>query len=152
MITVQAQTRLHPLNPLIFGQNILFASNSLWNTREDGIDPAARSMVKDLAPTLVRFPGGTASNLYLWEDGIGFHSTTEIKPYTSSITLDGVPNWKTVHQAPSVMPQRRGLGNALYVFAPGGQQNRRSLRPQGLLSAGVCGPTGGQGRAAGLFL
>jgi len=39
-ITVKARARMHSLNPLIFGQNILFASNSLWNTRIDDIDPS----------------------------------------------------------------------------------------------------------------
>jgi alpha-L-arabinofuranosidase len=98
-ITVQAGDRLHTLNPLLFGQNILFASNNLWNHRVNGIDPAARPLVKPLAPTLVRFPGGTASNIYLWEDGLGFRTTTEVKPYTSAITLNGTPDWQTVRQA-----------------------------------------------------
>lgn len=112
VITVDTRIKRHSLNPLIFGQNILFASNSLWNTRINDIDPSARPLVKNLSPTLVRFPGGTASNLYLWEDGLGYRTATEIKPYTSTIILDDTPNWKTVHQGRILHSSAGALGKA----------------------------------------
>lgn len=116
VITVQARDRLHPANPLIFGQNILFAGNSLWNSWLNDIDPAAQPLVKNMVPSLVRFPGGAASDIYLCEDGLGFRTTTEIKPDTISITLDGVPTGgRCIRRA--FMPQRRRYGNAVYVFA-----------------------------------
>jgi alpha-N-arabinofuranosidase len=93
-ITVNVRAKLHPVNKFIFGQNVLFAANSLWNTRVDGVDPAAKPLVEQLAPSIVRFPGGTASNIYLWEDGLGFRAAKEIQPFASTILLDGTPNWK----------------------------------------------------------
>ena len=98
-ITVNARARLHRLNKFIFGQNVLFAGNSLWNNRVNGVDPAAGPLVNQLAPSIVRFPGGTASNIYLWEDGLGFRTLHEIKPFTTTISLDGPPNWKGTHRA-----------------------------------------------------
>lgn len=97
-ITVNARAKLHRLNRLFFGQNVLFAANSLWNNRVNGVDPAVGPLVKQLAPSIIRFPGGTASNIYLWEDGLGFRTTQEIKPFTSTISLDGAPNWKGAHR------------------------------------------------------
>jgi alpha-N-arabinofuranosidase len=98
-ITVNTRAKMHPLNKFIFGQNVLFAANSLWNTRVNDVDPAVRPLVNELAPTVIRFPGGTASNIYLWEDGLGFRTATETKPFTSTISLNGAPNWKGVLRA-----------------------------------------------------
>ena len=136
VITVHAGDRIHPLNPLIFGQNIFFGSNSLWNTKLNDIDPAAKSLVKNLAPTLVRFPGGTASNVYLWEDGLGFRTTTEIKPNTSTITLDGIPNWKTVHQARLLCSSAGALGTPFTFLRVEGNKIKGVLDLKGFYPAG----------------
>jgi alpha-L-arabinofuranosidase len=122
VITVRARDRLHPVNPLIFGQNILFTGNSLWNRRLNDIDPAARPLVKNLAPTLVRFPGGEASDIYLWEDGLGFRTTTEIKPDTTTITLDGVPRWRTVHKARLLRRNTGAMGTPFTFLRTHGNQ------------------------------
>ena len=62
-ITVNAGAKMGPVNKLLFGQNVLFAANSLWNTRVNDVDPAVRPLVNELAPSIIRFPGGTASNI-----------------------------------------------------------------------------------------
>lgn len=98
-ITVEAGVRTHPVNRLLFGQNILFASNSLWNTRNNGTDPGAAPLVKAISPTIVRFPGGTASDIYLWEDGLGYRTIAPVTTTSSTILLDGSPRWETVHKA-----------------------------------------------------
>jgi len=137
VITVHARDRMHSLNPLIFGQNILFASNSLWNTSIDDIDPAARPLVKSLAPTIVRFPGGTAANLYLWEDGLGFRTTAEIKPYTPTITLDGIPNWKTVQQVRLLHSSAGALGKPFKFLRLEGNRIEGVLDLKGFYPPGV---------------
>ena len=71
-ITVNAAQTRGAVNPLLFGQNVLFAGNSLWDARVDGLDPAVKPLIEALAPTLLRFPGGSAADQYLWEDGLGF--------------------------------------------------------------------------------
>lgn len=137
VITVQTRDRMHSLNPLIFGQNILFASNSLWNTSLDDIDPVARPLVKSLAPTLVRFPGGTAANLYLWEDGLGFRTTSEVKPYTPTITLDGIPNWKTVQQARLLHSSAGAMGKPFKFLRLEGNRIEGVLDLKGFYPPGV---------------
>ena len=149
-IVVNTRAKMHPLNRFIFGQNILFASNSLWNTRVNDVDPAVRPLVKELAPSILRFPGGTASNIYLWEDGLGFRTTKEIKPFTSTISLNGAPNWKAVRRA-RIFDSRAGTFGEPFIFR---NQN-------GSLLEGVVGvkklyprghhPPGREARTAGLF-
>jgi alpha-L-arabinofuranosidase len=137
VITVNTGHRMHSLNPLIFGQNILFASNSLWNTGINGLDPAAKPLVENLAPTIVRFPGGTASNLYLWEDGLGFRSTEEIRQFSPTITLDGTPNWKTVQQARILGSGTGPLGNSFNFLWLEGNRLLGILNLKGSYPAGV---------------
>jgi len=114
-ITVNARAKMHPLNKFIFGQNVLFAANSLWNTRVNDVDPAVRPLVDQLAPSILRFPGGTASNIYLWEDGLGFRTVKEIQPFTSTISLDGTPNWKAAHRA-RIFDGRAGAFGEPFTF------------------------------------
>jgi alpha-L-arabinofuranosidase len=98
-ITVNAAVTVSAVNPLLFGQNLVFAGNGLWDSRLNDIDPAARPLLKPIRPSLVRFPGGSASDQYLWEDGIGLKTTSPVTPSSTTITLDGNPDWQTVEAA-----------------------------------------------------
>ncbi|MBM4301822.1 MAG: hypothetical protein FJ121_09895 [Deltaproteobacteria bacterium] len=98
-ITVNAAVTVNPVNPLLFGQNLLFAGNSLWNSRLNDIDPAARPLINPITPTVVRFPGGSASDLYLWEDGVGLKTAAPVSPTSSTLILEGIPDWQTVKAA-----------------------------------------------------
>lgn len=98
-ITVDANKILHPVNRLIFGQNVLFSGNGMWNVGLGGLDPGAAVWVKDITPTILRFPGGSTADTYMWEDGLGYRTTAPLTPTTSTITLDGTPNWGLVRKA-----------------------------------------------------
>jgi alpha-L-arabinofuranosidase len=130
-IVVRAEVRVNTVNPRLFGQNLLFAGNSLWNSRINDIDSAAYSLLKPITPTVVRFPGGSASDLYLWEDGIGFRTTAPVTPTSDAITLDDSPNWRTVKQARFVDPHGGQFGD-LFQF----------LRQDGTRLSGVFGLQG----------
>lgn len=95
-ITVDAKVKLNQVNPLFFGQNLLFAGNGLWDPKRNDIDPEARSLLQALSPTIVRFPGGSTADLYLWEDGVGVRTTAPVPAGDSSIPLDGSPHWEMV--------------------------------------------------------
>jgi alpha-L-arabinofuranosidase len=110
-ITVDAKAPAQPVNPLLLGQNILFASNTLWNTRVKDIDPAVAPLVKRLAPTLLRFPGGSVSDQYLWEDGVGMRTTQPVKPLAANIPLSAAPQWQTVRKARFVDGIGGGMGD-----------------------------------------
>jgi alpha-N-arabinofuranosidase len=100
-ITVDASSPLATVNPLLFGHNVTCSGNAhgMWNTKFNDLDPGAASFVKSLSPTLVRFPGGSFSDLYMWEDGIGYQTASTVTPTTSSLVLDTVPQWGTMRKA-----------------------------------------------------
>ncbi len=98
-IVVDAETPVAVLNPLLFGQNLLFAGNGLWNPKINDLDPAGVALVKNLAPPIIRFPGGSAADQYFWEDGLGYRTTAAVSSKSSSIPLDGSPSWDRVIKA-----------------------------------------------------
>lgn len=97
-ITVDAAVKLNQVNPLLFGQNLLFAGNGLWDPKTNDLAPEARSLLQGISPTIVRFPGGSTADLYLWEDGVGVRTSAPVPARASSIPLDGSPHWESVTQ------------------------------------------------------
>ena len=79
-ITIDASKSLGDINPFVYGQFIeymgrcidggVYEENSPLSDsrgfRTDVLDKA-----KELAPTMLRFPGGTVIKTFHWEDGIG---------------------------------------------------------------------------------
>ena len=72
-------------NSLVFGHNFCFQSFTgvpglLWDHVNDDLvndtvdNPTAgatvKSKIRDLAPTILRFPGGKVSDMYFWEQGL----------------------------------------------------------------------------------
>jgi alpha-N-arabinofuranosidase len=136
-IVVNAAVPVNTVNPLLFGQNLLFAGNGLWNSRINDIDPDARSLIKPITPTIVRFPGGSASDLYLWEDGIGFKITAPVTPTSSTIILDDAPNWQTVKQARLVDAHDGQFGDSFYFMRQDGNRLAGVFGVQGYHPAGA---------------
>jgi alpha-L-arabinofuranosidase len=72
-VTIDANALGRPVNRLILGNNVQ------WVDRGDEIlTPNGRSFathmlkaIKDLGPSILRYPGGSHSDLYHWKDGIG---------------------------------------------------------------------------------
>jgi alpha-L-arabinofuranosidase len=98
-ITVNAACPQGIIDSLLFGENVLFAGNGLWDSRVDGLAPAVKPFIEALAPTLLRFPGGSAADQYLWEDGLGFKTREAVGPGSRMVVLDGSPSWVGVTQA-----------------------------------------------------
>jgi hypothetical protein len=136
-ITVNAAVTVTPVNPLLFGQNLLFAGNSLWNSRLNDIDPAARPLIKPITPTIVRFPGGSASDLYLWEDGIGLKTTAPVTPDSATLILEGIPDWHTVKAARLVDTHGGQFGDLFHFLRRDGNRLEGVFGIQGLHPAGT---------------
>ena len=80
LITVDAARRIGPISPLVYGQfiehlghcvngGVFEPGSSLSDTngfRRDVLEKA-----RELSPPLLRWPGGTFSKIYHWQDGIG---------------------------------------------------------------------------------
>ena len=137
IITVNATVTVHSVNPLLFGQNLLFASNSLWNSRLNDIDPAARPLIKPITPTIVRFPGGSASDLYLWEDGIGLRTTASVTPNSRTLILESSPDWQTVRAARLVDTNGGQFGDLFHFLRQDGNRLERVFGIKNLHPAGT---------------
>src|SRR5262245_39559161 len=98
-ITVNADLPTAPVNPLLFGYNVVFSGNGMRNTQANNLAPEAARLIKNLSPTIVRFPGGDISNLYIWEDGLGCRTATPTTPADSEIRLVTAPSWNGVQKA-----------------------------------------------------
>ena len=69
----------------LFGTNLewIFDGQGLWNAQKGALDPEALRLARELAPTLIRFPGGGFSDYYQWRNGLGPQDkrpTTENSP------------------------------------------------------------------------
>ena len=79
-VTVNAQSDMGEISPFIYGQFIEYMGRCIEGgiydadsplSREDGIRADVLEKVKDMAPPLIRFPGGTFVKTFHWEDGVG---------------------------------------------------------------------------------
>lgn len=85
-MTVEIDRVLQPVNPMILGNNIdwTHSAQGLYLEESDAISPGYIALADRLAPTALRYPGGTNSDFYHWKNGIG--------PYASrrpNKTLEG---------------------------------------------------------------
>src|SRR5262245_13868438 len=94
-ITVDATTVTDLINPLLFGNNVLF-SNGMWDTRTNNLHSGAAPLVTGLAPWSLRFPGGSTADQYIWEDALGLKTITTTSAGASSVSLEDVPHWGTI--------------------------------------------------------
>ncbi len=125
-ISVDAARPQGTISPLFFGQNVLFAGNGLWDSRVDGPDQNVKPWLDALAPTLLRFPGGSAADQYLWEDGLGFKTIEAEGLGPEVLVLDGSPSWAGVTQA-RLLDAQDGPFGKVFSFA-----RRRGNRLEGV--------------------
>jgi len=61
------------MNRLIFGNNIQWVDkgDGILNSDGTGFSGSMLSKVKKISPTVLRYPGGSQSDLYHWRDGVG---------------------------------------------------------------------------------
>lgn len=71
-VVVDAETALHDANPRLCGTNLQ------WVDGGDGLLPSGDAFdqdllhkIKALAPTVIRYPGGSNSDVYQWRTGVG---------------------------------------------------------------------------------
>ncbi len=81
---------------LLFGQNIPFALSGIWNSNLDQLDLEVEGLARAIEPKAFRFPGGSWSDLYLWEDGLSFRTTAPMFPGQETAFLDDAPSWNGV--------------------------------------------------------
>lgn len=72
-ISIALNNTVKTINGNIFGTNIEWIQDGdlLWNTTTDTPNSNLWTNVTALQPTVLRFPGGTYSDFYNWQDGVG---------------------------------------------------------------------------------
>ncbi|CAG1016081.1 alpha-N-arabinofuranosidase [Burkholderiaceae bacterium] len=72
-MTIDAGRVLRPVNPLILGNNIdwTHSAQGMIPENSDHFDAGYLALADRLAPTALRYPGGTNSDFYRWRNGIG---------------------------------------------------------------------------------
>lgn len=70
--TVQASVVIRVIPNTLFGTNLEWAYNADGISGADGsVTPAWANLVAQMGVATIRFPGGTLSDFYNWQDGIG---------------------------------------------------------------------------------
>lgn len=135
LITVDTGSTADSFSRLLLGQNILL-SNGLWNTATDSIDHGALPLIQALSPGILRFPGGSVSDLYMWEDGLGVRTLSAAGKTDSAITLEEAPNWRGIRKARFLDSSGGPLGDP-FLFL-----DLRNNRLEGVWGASVPHPAG----------
>lgn len=73
MLTIFADRQTREVNPLILGNNVDWSYSAQGLLQKGGTEPvpAFLALADRLAPTALRYPGGTNSDFYQWRNGIG---------------------------------------------------------------------------------
>ena len=72
-VTIDADVLGHPVNRLILGNNVQWVDrgDEILRPNGDGFSSHMLRAIKDLEPSILRYPGGSQSDLYHWKDGVG---------------------------------------------------------------------------------
>jgi alpha-L-arabinofuranosidase len=138
VVTIHVEQRLGDLNRLLFGQNVTAHGNGggLWDSRTGTPDHQALELIEALSPTVLRFPGGSRSDRYFWEDGLGLRTTALVRPGQMSVPLHAPPAWGAVRKARLLGPGGPRFGDA---FAFTGVDSSRLTGVLGISSAHPAG-------------
>lgn len=97
-------------NRLLLGQNLPVSISGIWNSGANGINEACEILVRGIAPSVIRFPGGGFSDLYIWEDGLSVELGEAAGPQDRTLTLSAAPSWKRGGMARFLGPLGGGHG------------------------------------------
>jgi alpha-N-arabinofuranosidase len=94
-LTVDMTSPAGTVNPALWGQNVMFTGNGMWDTRSNDLQAGASPLVQRIRPTVLRFPGGSHSDQYFWEMGIGGKTLDTVTTETGKVRLEPNPDWRT---------------------------------------------------------
>jgi alpha-L-arabinofuranosidase len=81
-INIDSSATREPISPFIFGNNInwIGLGDGIWDPLANSIKASLRPLVNELKIKVMRFPGGTLSDKYVWYNGIGNTATRGYNP------------------------------------------------------------------------
>lgn len=86
-------------NEKLLGQNLTVSISGLWDSALDQINVAGESWVMKIRPSVLRFPAGSFSDIYFWEDGLSVRTEKAVSPSDSAVFLTTEPDWKSGKRA-----------------------------------------------------
>jgi alpha-L-arabinofuranosidase len=86
-IRIDAAVTQGAVSPLLFGNNIEWdwLGNGIWNPQTNDFVEGIKPLLDPLKTSILRFPGGTLSDKYTWQSGIGTPTNRGLNP-----NFDGV--------------------------------------------------------------
>jgi alpha-N-arabinofuranosidase len=69
--------------------------SGLWDSAADRIHAASEANVKKVRPSVLRFPGGSLSDIYIWEDGLSQQTLQPVGVNDRTVSLAGAPQWRS---------------------------------------------------------
>jgi alpha-L-arabinofuranosidase len=95
---IDTTKELRQIDPRLYGSNIEWFHNGNGVVDDKGnLDPRFGALAKEQGMSLLRFPGGTLSDYYHWEDGIGPVEGRPIRPHVTdpgkSANVFGTPEF-----------------------------------------------------------
>jgi alpha-N-arabinofuranosidase len=97
-VTVDASQTLKTIDKHVFGSNIewINSGNLIWNGSLNAANPVLTTRTQALAPTLLRFPGGTFADYYHWRNGVGPVASRPTSP--DGVNSTSWPNTFGLHE------------------------------------------------------
>ena len=88
-ISVDAADAREPVNKKLFGNNLewnafnLNASELIFDPSTDRLPSSVETMLQEIAPTVLRYPGGCLADTFYWKDSIGYPAFTRPVHYAT---------------------------------------------------------------------
>jgi alpha-N-arabinofuranosidase len=78
-VTMDLRRPGRPVNRLVLGNNVQWVDrgDGLLQKDSNRLEPALLQLVRELGPTVLRYPGGTNADYYHWRDGVGLVSSRQ---------------------------------------------------------------------------
>lgn len=72
-VSIDVRREVRRIPTQLFGTNAewIFNGQGLWSDSQRALDANAVRLAREVAPTVIRFPGGVFSDYYHWRDGVG---------------------------------------------------------------------------------
>jgi alpha-N-arabinofuranosidase len=98
------------VNERLLGQNLPVSISGLWDSSLDQINVAGESSVMKIRPSVLRFPAGSFSDIYFWEDGLSLRTAKAVSPNDSTVFLTTESQWKSGKRARFLGPSAGRYG------------------------------------------
>jgi alpha-L-arabinofuranosidase len=108
VLTVDLTTLGPALVPELMGLGVSYYGSGMWDSGTGTLHKDAAPLIHGLRPTLLRFPGGTPSDMYLWEAALGIKTAGPTAQGAERVMLQASPDWG-------------GVGSARFIDGSAGQ-------------------------------